>query len=254
MGLFQRLFFFSVLILGILLFTSCTKKCPQICSDGIDCTRDLCSEETNYQCIYEEIPDCHCGNRQCEEALFENKCTCQKDCGVCSGQVNENVEYRCVNDECLTAIKKSIEIVPVSKFNNYQVGNFKISVKLDYENPINTELTSLKVTTRLEDLQPQVKNLKISRFTLKDDRNTFIAERELDEDLDNVGDSFDATLSFNEYIYDEQRNKFGGINLLLDMYYEHDYVVGTSTQERRSDYVVSFGPVKFITAQAGPKD
>ncbi len=75
------------------------KSCPTTCNDNNPCTTDACSQDTNYNCKYEAITLC-CGNSSCEEN--ETKCSCQQDCGNCSGNAGTCQEYYCSNNSCLT--------------------------------------------------------------------------------------------------------------------------------------------------------
>jgi hypothetical protein len=48
--------------------------CPETCSDDNECTEDLCSEETSFECVHNEITPC-CGDGVCDD----NE-TCEDDC------------------------------------------------------------------------------------------------------------------------------------------------------------------------------
>ena len=63
--------------------------CPESCDDENVCTKDSCSEETEYECIYDNVPLC-CGNDICE--ITEDAEECPDDCPICE-----------TNDECKEA-------------------------------------------------------------------------------------------------------------------------------------------------------
>jgi hypothetical protein len=58
------------------------QACPA-CSDNDPCTQDICSGETSYECIYENIIPC-CGNGECENGENPERCLldCQKTCDI----------------------------------------------------------------------------------------------------------------------------------------------------------------------------
>jgi len=53
--------------------------CPDNCDDGNPCTRDNCSEQTNYTCVHEKMLVC-CGDGICEINRGENISSCNEDC------------------------------------------------------------------------------------------------------------------------------------------------------------------------------
>jgi hypothetical protein len=64
-------------------------ECPSSCDDGNPCTKDFCSEETDYFCLHEPIAPC-CGNSECEESEDWSACPedcsepeCELSCGSC---------------------------------------------------------------------------------------------------------------------------------------------------------------------------
>ncbi|MCX6814383.1 MAG: lamin tail domain-containing protein [Candidatus Aenigmarchaeota archaeon] len=85
---------------------SLQKQCPS-CEDNNTCTKDFCSEETDYECRHEAIIPC-CGNSECEEA--ENRTSCSQDCsctlqcGTCETLDNESCsclpKEECLPDGC----------------------------------------------------------------------------------------------------------------------------------------------------------
>lgn len=70
-----------LLLFNIFLF-GCVAQCPPSCDDNNPCTKDYCSEETSFQCVHENIPNC-CGNGICESENNETFLTCSSDCPNC---------------------------------------------------------------------------------------------------------------------------------------------------------------------------
>jgi hypothetical protein len=85
---------------------SIEKHCPS-CEDNDSCTTDSCSEETDYECMHEQIIPC-CGNGNCEEtenwSACHEDCECDLDCGVCETPDNESCsclpKTECIQDGC----------------------------------------------------------------------------------------------------------------------------------------------------------
>ena len=50
------------------------KSCPDSCEDDNACTEDVCSDETNFECVHTEIVPC-CGDGVCDEEE-----ECEEDC------------------------------------------------------------------------------------------------------------------------------------------------------------------------------
>lgn len=93
----------KALVLTMLLILAACGPPPE-CESNRDCQRahfeGRCVDE---KCVYTPIPG-ECGNEICEEG--ENKCTCDLDCGTCSGSEGKYLTKQCdLNDECSTLIK-----------------------------------------------------------------------------------------------------------------------------------------------------
>jgi hypothetical protein len=93
------------LILFVLIVSGCSQKqdysCPDDCDDNDSCTRDYCSEATNYTCMHDNLLPC-CGNGVCEDTLInirmdtENHETCPEDCkDPCEGIECNAVQLTC---------------------------------------------------------------------------------------------------------------------------------------------------------------
>ncbi|MBU0979468.1 MAG: hypothetical protein KJ709_01560 [Nanoarchaeota archaeon] len=74
-------------------------KCPESCDDLDDCTRDHCSDSTDYVCAHD--PQACCGDGNCDDG--ENKCTCPTDCGNCNSTMQAGlgwISFECVDETC----------------------------------------------------------------------------------------------------------------------------------------------------------
>lgn len=85
---------------------SIQKQCPS-CEDSNPCTKDSCSEDTDYECVHEPVIPC-CGNSVCEQEESWSSCTedceCSMDCGPCETPDNESCsciqKTECIQDSC----------------------------------------------------------------------------------------------------------------------------------------------------------
>lgn len=91
----KKILFVVLILISIFLIGGCSqtepkqtepKKCPSSCDDRNPCTTDLCSAETNFDCIHNLITNC-CGNEICEsEEKYSN---CSQDCDVSKEECEE---------------------------------------------------------------------------------------------------------------------------------------------------------------------
>lgn len=85
---------------------SVQKQCPS-CDDNNPCTKDSCSEQTDFECAHEAIIPC-CGNSQCEEgenwSVCQEDCECDLNCEPCENPDSESCsclpKTECVPDGC----------------------------------------------------------------------------------------------------------------------------------------------------------
>lgn len=96
----------------VLIFISGCTSCPESCDDGNSCTNNYCSEETNYQCVTEDIIPC-LGNNICEEGEY-GTADCP-DCDDGNKCTNNYINYETL--ECITE-----EIAPCCGNNIVETG------------------------------------------------------------------------------------------------------------------------------------
>ncbi len=65
------------------------QSCPDSCDDNDKCTEEICSPDTNYECVYSPIIPC-CGNDICES--LESSESCAADCTGFIPPANESEE------------------------------------------------------------------------------------------------------------------------------------------------------------------
>ncbi|MBU0460254.1 MAG: hypothetical protein KJ597_07145 [Nanoarchaeota archaeon] len=102
-----------LLIAGILVKTMFF-TCPNSCDDGLKCTENYCSDETNYQCTHRDIIPCE-GNNKCETGEYGTA-----DCPDC----NDNIKCTkdSVNFETLECTHE--EIIPCEGNKICEIGEY----------------------------------------------------------------------------------------------------------------------------------
>jgi|SRR3989344_149656 len=75
------------------------KKCPSSCDDLNSCTTDVCSKETDFKCVYQQITPCK-GDGVCESGEPENSTDCPKceDNNACTTDGYSFDEGKCTFD------------------------------------------------------------------------------------------------------------------------------------------------------------
>ena len=139
------------LVILILLLAGCGGECKKDvdCDDGKDCTTDKCVKK---KCEFSPIPDCTCGNNECEENKGETKCTCAKDCGRCRGKVGDYLENSCDGDECVTDVIEQKATVETDTIDD-QVSRetqVKMIVTYTYDQPFNLDKSLLNAKYSLD--------------------------------------------------------------------------------------------------------
>lgn len=244
----NRNYILLISTLILILFLSSCARCPKTCDDGNGCTTDYCSKETGYLCQNVEKEGCHCGNTVCEEELEENKCTCPRDCGSCKGKVNEYVNYACVDDVCITALKEDVEPLPQTLVQEIKQSGLRINVKIAYSNPHNIKTENVGFEFRLDDFNAdQLSNLNIDRIIIKDLKSILINDFEVDEKLSSIGSSFSSDVPVNNLVVKEK--DFGKeLQYLAEVHYSYTKKSGSKTQEVRTSSKLKFGP--FLPLEA----
>ncbi|MBN2423193.1 hypothetical protein JXB41_08275 [Candidatus Woesearchaeota archaeon] len=238
--------FFYFLIFLVIILSSCS-RCPKSCNDGNSCTMDFCDKTTDFECAHEQIPNCHCGNKECEEDLGENKCTCEKDCGKCKESVNEYVEYRCVDDECVSKVKESVEIVEQTVIREVKTSYFRVDLKITYEDPLNVELSNVISEFRLDDINKDIRNFKITGITIFDDKQILMNEQLFTEKMTGIGNSFEKLIPLKGYSNIDLKKKK---TLYMEISYEYEQKYGTEYRTVRASQKQKFGPVLLINADS----
>ncbi|MBU1111677.1 MAG: hypothetical protein KJ896_02770 [Nanoarchaeota archaeon] len=126
-----KILLFIVCVLTLILLTSCsTPSCPESCDDENSCTKDICNEETNFQCANKEISPC-CGDKICEIDKKESHTTCISDCEYSFSSKSEFVNWykSSMINEFISIGENQIDLLMMTK-----TGSFEYASTLAYDN------------------------------------------------------------------------------------------------------------------------
>ncbi len=197
------------LIIIILLLSGCGNKSEcevnRDCSVSNKCFIGKCFDG---KCSTIKQPDC-CGNHVCEADAGENKCTCEKDCGDCSGAIKynyTNIRGRttvketvyavniCRDDVCVIGANKNSqnELSLASEID--QRGSFKAELLTTINQPFDIAVDDIILRMTLINKDSNVVgNININRIQILSG-NQVMKEKIVSEELSELYDSF--TISF----------------------------------------------------------
>ena len=136
----------------------------------------------------------------------------------------------CVNNKCNSKLKKGVQ-QPIILIESRQFSEFKLEVKVTYNEPFEVDNSKFNVDIRLEDKGSQAQTIKITRMKALVGE-ILLGEKEMTETINNVGDKIKTQqlpISFKMSDYEEQTN----VKLKID--YEYNRQVGeTATLVRDS--------------------
>jgi hypothetical protein len=202
---------------NIILFPTEKRSCPSSCNDNNDCTTDSCSELTNYFCLHKRKANC-CGNMKCESN--ENPCTCQIDCGSCTGKTTTFLERKCYQRNCVNVFLGKTETERVTWNPNFYI--FTVLTTTEYPQPFDIKKSKINFKIELLDAEADlVFPVKITRIQLLES-DTLLGESVLSENLDSVGSSFYADIPITFTMSELELSK----RVKLKLFYEY-------TQRRR---------------------
>ena len=192
-----------ILLLTIfLVLAGCGGDKGQKCKTSADCpSAPRCQKAycSNGYCATQTETNC-CGNNLCEEAAGESKCTCEKDCGKCSGSVTiEDLRGKKINaaylkmlcddnNECIASYEKSDQ-KSTEFFNEFRGTGFTFNIYAKYDLPFDKQSSKFNIELNLKDLD----GAKIQPpITIKEIRlmegSTIIGRRPTGLSFNKVGD------------------------------------------------------------------
>lgn len=236
-----------ILCIILVLFVSACSKCPESCDDEKVCTRDVCSKDTKYECRHIPVPNCVCGNGDCDEAAGENQCTCAEDCGACAGQVSDSVVYKCVNDVCDVSVKPELLQLKTTT-DAFTLSAGKLIAVSEMNLPFNFVKDVVNLKLHMENFATGVDKIKITKveFTGYSSRQkTTLAEREVNKMLWTTDTVIEEVIPL-VYKGTEQEGEFAG--LYIKVYYEYDKesTSGIVQKSESKELKYPFGKFKFV--------
>ncbi|MFC1800645.1 hypothetical protein ACFLYT_01170 [Nanoarchaeota archaeon] len=147
------------------MIAGCGGECKEDvdCDDDNGCTKDSCVKK---ECKSKKIPDCTCGNNQCEEAKGETECSCVEDCGKCDGKVGEYLQKSCDDeDQCVVDVISQKPVVETGMIDDQErrETQAKIITTYTYDEPFNLDKSLFNIKFQLDTKLPEIRNLKINK-------------------------------------------------------------------------------------------
>jgi len=201
-----------ILLCSVIAISGCEKKEKPECEKSSDCrvlnTQCFTPKCTEGKCGSIERKDC-CGNGKCEAAGGENTCTCNDDCGSCTGPVKFNVTtargiksqdtqyavHTCENNACIVGVDQA-KLRVLSLVNDLNVmGGFKAETLATLNSPFDIAKDKIRIEISLKDLDPDV----IGAITFTEIKilssSEMMARSFISQKLEKVGDLFSEELA-----------------------------------------------------------
>lgn len=262
------LLFFAILLVIV---SSCAK--PE-CKTSADCSSRLCalSKCDDKKCVYTLQKNC-CGNRineSIENGKPGNQCTCPLDYGKCEGKGKikigarledaSYVHYYCnVDSQCVLGVEKK-DASPQNFLDTISIGFFKASSVVKYNKPFHVSRDSFDFKVALDDIGKDlvlpVRLTKLKLFFSSEYARTeiLVAERDLDDALNGVGDvatiSTPLTLNYRPQEFEEA----GSVRYSIDYTYVRQVLIGKTVngtnqyayETARSTFTAPAKPIFFV--------
>lgn len=134
--------------------------CPASCDDRNQGTRDSCS--ANHFCVHDSIPNV-CGNGACDSN--ENKCTCARDCGSCSGG-GSFTESSCKGGQCVASVRSSVIVAPSNVFETRDLGPAELAMNYRFSSPFDVTKDSFFIDVKQYRIDAGVSKVTIQNIRL----------------------------------------------------------------------------------------
>lgn len=145
-----------------------TSVCPANCDDSNPATTDSCGAQTKYFCQHDPIPNT-CGNELCDGS--ENKCTCAKDCGPCSGNAGKFLQYTCEVSKCITILKPEATIEQKNLFDERNFGPVSLNNNYRYNSPFDTSKDAFNLDFKIYSQESGMDSVIIETIRLFEGQN-----------------------------------------------------------------------------------
>ena len=183
-----------------------------------------------------------CGNYLCESTATpqENKCTCPKDCGPCTGTVGVYSVKTCTpENKCVTTLKQGILITPQTIFDDRPLGSFHLQNNYQYNNPFNVKSDAFTVSLTLYEAKQQTNNVKIETIRLLDGTQQ-IADLAVNKDLPAIGSTITEQVRIPPQSSPETDR-----NLVITVWYQHT----TGGVMQKGSFQKSLGKITLLSPE-----
>ncbi len=233
---YNKLILFLLLVTALLILSSCEKA---ECKTSSDCASSTCkiSRCEDKKCVYSTQLNC-CGNQineSIENGKPGNKCTCPRDYGKCEGKAQIKTgsrigdavyaSYYCnYNNECVLGVDKK-DVLPQNVLDIINTGFFKASSVLKYNKPFDMSRDIFEVKITLEDahkdlvLPVRITGIKILFSGDYSRSELLIAEKNLENPLNNIGESTTINVPLNLGYRPQEIEESGMLRYTVDYSY-----------------------------------
>lgn len=233
----NNLILFLLFVIALLTVSSCTK--PE-CKNSADCVASkLCTVAKceKSKCIYLPQRNC-CGNGikdSIENGKPGNKCTCPQDYGKCEGKGNitigsrteeaKYVRYYCNDDnQCVFGVDKK-EVIPQTILDSINVGFFKVSSIVRYNNQFDINKDNFEFSVTLDDVSKDlVLPVHLTRIKLLFNSQyarveQLIADKDLSIMLNGIGEQATISTKLNLGYRPQELEDSGSLKYSIDYMY-----------------------------------
>jgi hypothetical protein len=230
-------------LLALLFLAACSKS---ECDTSADCKKPgntgTC---VNDKCIYTPIPGA-CGNGQCDDN--ENECTCEADCGSCTGAVPGSLllQKTCTQENTCVIDVPSSKIKPVSQTNTISSQGNTFKVTTTFNQPFNFKKDGFTTKILLDNVANFVSNIRITGYELsginKDKQNVVLVDENVDKPIPVKGMTAQDELHLDLTSGDLEGTV---TNPQLKVDYEYTLTSGTTSQLKTAQFINQLRGITF---------
>jgi len=214
-----------------------TQSCPASCDDNNLGTADTCDASTDYFCVHTPVPG-RCGNYVCDPS--ENKCTCEADCGPCTGEAGQYLQFLCHDNQCRTMIRQGVLQEPTSIADDRNMNFFHLQNTYRLNSPFNVNADQFQLEFKLYNKQDAVGKVTVTEAKILD-LNKEVASAPVMKSMTNLGDTIAAQIPVTTFVGHESDSTY-----TLKVYVEYEYTTTAGTETRKIDYTKPLGRFTLI--------
>lgn len=267
----SRIILFLLLATALIAIGSCTKA---ECKTSADCSSKLCtlSKCEDKKCVYTLQKNC-CGNNV-KEAIESGKagsqCTCPQDYGKCEGKGKIRigsrtedatyVHYYCnVDSQCVLGVERK-DAAQQNFLDLISTGFFKASSVAKYNKPFDAARDNFDFKITLDDtgkdliLPIRLTKIKLLYSSEYARAEVLIAEKELDNMLNGIGDQTAISIPLNLRYRPQELEEAGSLRYSIDYAFTKqafsgrtaDGAIQYTNETSRATFTAPAKPVFFV--------